>query len=57
MIEFEVAYVLPAGDLDDFQFATLGGGILYALVMGLIGGIPPAIRAAFLPVAVALRRT
>jgi putative ABC transport system permease protein len=33
----------------------LGQGIVFALVMGLIGGVPPAIRAARRPVAVALR--
>ena len=31
------------------------GGILFALIMGIIGGLPPAIRAAARPVAVALR--
>ncbi|HUE43600.1 MAG TPA: ABC transporter permease [Candidatus Sulfotelmatobacter sp.] len=31
------------------------GGIIFALVMGVIGGLPPAIRAAARPVAVALR--
>lgn len=31
------------------------GGIIFALVMGIIGGLPPAIRAATRPVAVALR--
>lgn len=30
-------------------------GLLFALFMGLLGGVPPAIRAARLPVAVALR--
>ncbi|MBI2834717.1 MAG: ABC transporter permease [Acidobacteria bacterium] len=35
--------------------ALLARGILYALVMGLIGGLFPAIRAARLPVVVALR--
>jgi putative ABC transport system permease protein len=43
----------------DFQFsvttALLSGGILFALLMGLIGGLLPAIRAARLPVARALR--
>ncbi len=34
----------------------LGGGIVYAALMGLVGGLFPAIRAARLPVAVALRR-
>lgn len=31
------------------------GGIIFALIMGVIGGLPPAIRAAARPVAVALR--
>jgi putative ABC transport system permease protein len=31
------------------------GGIIFALVMGIVGGLPPAIRAAARPVAVALR--
>jgi putative ABC transport system permease protein len=35
--------------------SLLGLGILFALVMGLVGGVPPAIRAARLPVAAALR--
>jgi putative ABC transport system permease protein len=35
--------------------ALLGLGVLFALVMGLVGGVPPAIRAARLPVAAALR--
>lgn len=34
----------------------LAAGMLYALIMGFLGGIFPAIRAARLPVAVALRR-
>ena len=33
----------------------LAGGILFALVMGVAGGLPPAIRAARRPVAAALR--
>jgi putative ABC transport system permease protein len=33
----------------------LGLGVAFALLMGLVGGVPPAIRAARLPVAVALR--
>jgi putative ABC transport system permease protein len=33
----------------------LGIGIVFALLMGLIGGVPPAIRAARRPVALALR--
>jgi putative ABC transport system permease protein len=31
------------------------GGIVYAIVMGFVGGVFPAIRAARIPVAVALR--
>jgi len=30
-------------------------GVAFALLMGLVGGVPPAVRAARLPVAVALR--
>jgi len=33
------------------------GGILFAAALGLIGGLFPAIRAARLPVATALRAT
>jgi putative ABC transport system permease protein len=33
----------------------LVGGMLFALLMGLMGGLPPAIRAARRPVASALR--
>jgi putative ABC transport system permease protein len=33
----------------------LAGGIAFALLMGLLGGLPPALRAARLPVVVALR--
>jgi putative ABC transport system permease protein len=33
----------------------LGIGLLFALAMGLAGGVPPAIRAARLPITVALR--
>jgi opacity protein-like surface antigen len=29
VVEVEVGYALPAGDLDDFQFVTFGGGIQY----------------------------
>jgi putative ABC transport system permease protein len=43
----------------DFQFAVSAGlliaGIVFALIMGFIGGLFPAIRAARLPVAKALR--
>ncbi len=35
--------------------ALLGIGMIFALVMGMIGGVPPAIRAANRPVAAALR--
>jgi putative ABC transport system permease protein len=35
--------------------ALLTQGIFYALLMGLVGGLFPAIRAARLPVATALR--
>jgi putative ABC transport system permease protein len=45
----------------DFQFAVTGGlligGIVFALIMGFVGGLFPAIRAARLPVAKALRET
>jgi putative ABC transport system permease protein len=34
---------------------VLGAGMAFALIMGLAGGLPPAVRAARLPVAVALR--
>jgi putative ABC transport system permease protein len=44
-----------------FSFAvtagTLAAGIVFALILGLIGGLFPAIRAARLPVAKALRET
>jgi putative ABC transport system permease protein len=33
----------------------LGAGVGFALLMGLLGGVPPALRAARLPVTVALR--
>jgi opacity protein-like surface antigen len=29
VVEAEVGYALPAGDLDDYQFVTFGGGIQY----------------------------
>jgi putative ABC transport system permease protein len=35
--------------------AVLGFGMAFALFMGLAGGVPPAVRAARLPVAAALR--
>jgi len=36
-------------------YELLIGGIIFALVMGVVGGLPPALRAAARPVAVALR--
>jgi putative ABC transport system permease protein len=33
----------------------LGVGLLFALLMGLAGGVPPALRAARMPVSAALR--
>ena len=33
----------------------LTGGFVFALVMGLLGGLPPAVRAARMPVGAALR--
>ncbi len=35
--------------------ALLAGGVVFALLMGIIGGVPPAVRAARARVAVALR--
>ncbi len=35
--------------------ALLAGGVVFALLMGLVGGVPPAIRAARARIAVALR--
>jgi putative ABC transport system permease protein len=35
--------------------ALLAGGLIFALLMGLVGGVPPAIRAARARIAVALR--
>jgi putative ABC transport system permease protein len=35
--------------------ALLAAGVVFSLTMGLVGGVPPAIRAARLPVVVALR--
>jgi putative ABC transport system permease protein len=36
-------------------FKLLGLGLIFALVMGVLGGLLPAVRAAIRPVAVALR--
>jgi putative ABC transport system permease protein len=40
-----------------FRITTglLVGGIIFALLMGIVGGLPPAIRAARRPIALALR--
>jgi putative ABC transport system permease protein len=35
--------------------SLLGLGLAFALIMGLVGGVPPAIRAARLPLTAALR--
>jgi putative ABC transport system permease protein len=35
--------------------ALLTEGIIFALLMGFVGGVPPAVRAATRPVAAALR--
>ncbi len=35
--------------------ALLGLGVAFALLMGVVGGLPPAFRAARLPIAAALR--
>jgi putative ABC transport system permease protein len=35
--------------------ALLAFGIAFALIMGIVGGLPPAVRAARRPVAAALR--
>jgi putative ABC transport system permease protein len=54
------ASTIGNGGVMAFNFAVtpmlLGTGLAYALLMGLIGGLFPAIRAARAPVAVALRR-
>lgn len=43
-----------------FRFAVtpqlLGWGLVYALVMGILGGILPAVRAVRLPIAASLRQ-
>jgi len=36
-------------------WTLLAKGLLWALVIGVVGGVPPAIRAARLPVTLALR--
>jgi putative ABC transport system permease protein len=35
--------------------AVIGSGIIFSLLMGVVGGLPPAVRAARLPIVVALR--
>lgn len=57
---YQAGTIFDAGRTQvDFQFSVtaglIGGGIVFALLMGLIGGLFPAIRAARLPVAKALR--
>jgi putative ABC transport system permease protein len=51
--------VSPAGLAFDLAVTTqlVGMGILWALCMGLVGGLLPALRAARLTVATALRAT
>jgi putative ABC transport system permease protein len=38
-----------------FTFTALGGGILAAIIVGIVGGVPPAWRAARLPIVESLR--
>lgn len=56
---YQAGTIVGAVTQVDFQFAVTGGlligGIVFALIMGFIGGLFPAIRAARLPVAKALR--
>ncbi len=35
--------------------AIVASGLVFSLVMGIVGGLPPAVRAARLPIVVALR--
>lgn len=53
------ATTIGNGSMLAFQFAVtptlLATGLLYALLMGLVGGLFPAIRAARLPIATAIR--
>ena len=53
------ATTIGNGSMLAFQFAVtptlLATGLIYALVMGLVGGLFPAIRAARLPIATAIR--
>ncbi len=53
------ATTIGNGSMLAFQFAVtptlLATGLVYALVMGLVGGLFPAIRAARLPIATAIR--
>lgn len=56
---YQAGTIVSAVQQVDFEFSVttslLGGGVVFALFMGLIGGLFPAIRAAHLPVAKALR--
>lgn len=58
---YQAGTIVSAVTQVDFQFAVTGGlligGIIFALIMGFVGGLFPAIRAARLPVAKALRET
>ncbi|MGA7964525.1 MAG: hypothetical protein WCB49_01240 [Gammaproteobacteria bacterium] len=53
------ATTIGNGGMLAFQFAVtpalLATGLIYALTMGLVGGLFPAIRAARLPIAMAIR--
>jgi putative ABC transport system permease protein len=56
---FNGHHVSPAGAAIDMAVTlrTVEVGVLWALTMGLLGGLLPALRAARVPVAVALRAT
>ncbi|MHB8404692.1 MAG: ABC transporter permease [Gammaproteobacteria bacterium] len=58
---YQAGTIVGAVQQVDFEFSVtmslLGSGVVFALIMGLIGGLFPAIRAARLSVAKALRET
>ena len=54
-VDDELSDVQPGGVCICRHAAAAGAGLGYALVMGLIGGLLPAVRAARLPIASALR--
>ena len=58
-IFFNGRHVSPAGLAFDLAVTAqlVGLGVLWALCMGLVGGLLPALRAARLTVATALRAT